>query len=330
VVDNVIQIAFNKDIVVSGADYGPSANVQVRDASGGLIAATIQYDADNRMVNVLPQEPLAPGTTYQVTVGAGLSDVAGRQMGFPFQSTFRTACDLAAAGGFGKLIQQDPDVRDRLGCAAKNENSLTAVEQVFERGHILQRTDNKTIVVTYFDSGQWASFPDTYQANSPEPEVRTPDDLLAPKGALGKVWREQSGVRSRLGWAVGPERPFEGAVQDFRGGTIVWTGPEQWLLRVFYSDGNTLVVPDPNTPPLTADGPAGFSEQGSYTGDCRYPPSGSTCFRFEDAYIWLIYDGIVGREEFGSFQGRKILAAVGQRATYYHVLGTNLVRVVPK
>jgi hypothetical protein len=37
-------------------------------------------------------------------------------------------------------------------------------------------------------------------------------------------------------------------VQDLTGGTLIWTGEEQWLMRVYFQDGRALVTLDPEQP----------------------------------------------------------------------------------
>ncbi|HEY3063998.1 MAG TPA: hypothetical protein VGL99_33930 [Chloroflexota bacterium] len=51
--------------------------------------------------------------------------------------------------------------------------------------------------------------------------------------------------------------------------------------------------------------------------------------RFEDGYIGLAYDGVTRQQQFGTFQGNRIVEVLGQRAAYYHVLNTSLVRTGP-
>jgi hypothetical protein len=67
------------------------------------------------------------------------------------------------------------------------------------------------------------------------------------------------------------------------------------------------------------------SSQPSYTGNCRALPSGSTCLEFEDGFIWLVQDTITtsGRNH-GPIQ-----MFYGARANYAHVLGTDLVWLLP-
>ena len=74
-------------------------------------------------------------------------------------------------------------------------------------------------------------------------------------------------------------------------------------------------------------GPLGFVfvEQPSYSGDCMNRPPGGVCLGFSDRYVWLVYDAVAGWGEHGSWDGQRIVSAIGFRAEYYHVLGTNLV-----
>ena len=57
-------------------------------------------------------------------------------------------------------------------------------------------------------------------------------------------------------------------------------------------------------------GTAGFTHQGSFAGDCKYTPEGSTCLRFEDGYLWLVYDGGSKQVRFGIYQGKPNLGRV--------------------
>ncbi|HEU5316964.1 MAG TPA: YCF48-related protein [Chloroflexota bacterium] len=334
VVDERVRITFTKDISFSPGDYAELGRLQLRDLAGRFVPGTASYDAGNREVQLRPAQPLPAGGTYTLTVAGGeggVTDLEGRRMIFSFRSTFRTACELESAGGFGKLIALDVSVRDRIGCPLNEGHALQAVEQVFERGHMLWRGDARQIVVSFFNDGRWATFADTYREGETLSRSRAPEGLLVPERGFGKLWREQPGLRDRLGWAVGPERKFDGWLQDYSGGYMVWTGSEQWLVRVHFADGTTSVAVDPNTPPETSTIPAGFLEQSSAVSDCtRYQSVSAGCLEFPDGYIWPVSDTITGQEEHGEWQGRKIVAFVGQKATYEHILGTRLVRIVPK
>ena len=334
VVEERVRITFTKDIAFSPADYGEAGRFQLRDVGGRLIPAVASYSPVDREVLIRPAQPLVPGGTYTITAGGGeggVSDADGRRMIFSFRSIFRTACEIDTAGGFGKLIAADAVVRDRIGCPRDGGHALQAVEQVFERGHMLWRGDVRQIIVSFFSDGRWTPLGDTYRDGEELSRVRAPEGLQAPERGFGKLWREHPGLRERLGWAVGPEREFEGWLQDFSNGFMVWTGVDQWLIRVQFGDGATLVAVDPNTPPETSTIPAGFFEQASATSDCtRFQSVTAGCLEFADGFIWQVSDTITAREERGAWQGRKIIAFVGQKGSYEHILGTRFIRTVAK
>lgn len=85
-----------------------------------------------------------------------------------------------------------------------------------------------------------------------------------------------------------------------------------------------------STPTPTPQNLLSFEEQASYAGDCGSRPAGSVCIEYEDGYVWLVYDSILGWGEDGTWQGKKISVAKGFKADYHHVLGTLLVKQVPK
>ena len=49
----------------------------------------------------------------------------------------------------------------------------------------------------------------------PEGGTETPPapNLFAPKRGFGKVWREQAGVKAKIGWATTGEESFNGEAQ---------------------------------------------------------------------------------------------------------------------
>jgi hypothetical protein len=75
----------------------------------------------------------------------------------------------------------------------------------------------------------------------------------------------------------------------------------------------------------------GYIEQPSYTGDCTQRPANSICLRYDDGYIWLVYDNaITSWDDAGNWQGYTVRVAHGVQADYYHVLGTNLIMTIMK
>lgn len=135
-----------------------------------------------------------------------------------------------------------------LGCPREVASPIEAVEQFFELGVMLWRSDERTIYVLSSqgdaalysldgstgsehlkasgDDPAWRSFADTYYEGQPEYAGYSPPDerLQEPVRGFGKVWREQlGGPSARLGWATTYERRVWAAVQSFERGLIVRT-----------------------------------------------------------------------------------------------------------
>ncbi len=47
-----------------------------------------------------------------------------------------------------------------------------------------------------------------------DPSINPPGGWVQPIGSIGKVWREQPGVRDKLQWAYEPEAPYQGRRQS--------------------------------------------------------------------------------------------------------------------
>jgi hypothetical protein len=92
----------------------------------------------------------------------------------------------------------------------------------------------------------------------------------------------------------------------------------------------TLTPMDTPTPMPKATPGLEFTEQASYAGDCTQRPEGSVCAAFEDGYIWLIYDSVMGWSEGEPWEGKRVSIIQGNEADYYHVLDTLLVKRIPK
>lgn len=118
----------------------------------------------------------------------------------------------------------------RCSCPRHAAIVTQAAEQPFENGRMiwLQGTDDEpsypdTIVVLY-DHVVHEGTTNYYQAEVYE-DTWTPDEpdrdsnlvpssgLFQPIRGFGKLWRENTSVRERIGWATAPEQGFEGAWQ---------------------------------------------------------------------------------------------------------------------
>lgn len=111
---------------------------------------------------------------------------------------------------------------------------------------------------------------------------------------------------------------------DAPSGTVISTDPAAGVesLAEAYVD---LVVS--SGPQVTQN--ADFISQPSFAGDCRLRESGTTCVRYDDDYIWLVRDSVLGWRD-DTIDGQPAQVAIGGAAEYQHLLGTDLVREVPR
>jgi hypothetical protein len=90
-------------------------------------------------------------------------------------------------------------------------------EQHFEQGVMLWVEAEDRIYVLYDDGGvtAWQAFEDAWEPGDPieDPGIDPPPGYYEPIRGFGLVWREQPGVRDRLGWAAEPEQGYTTAIQ---------------------------------------------------------------------------------------------------------------------
>ncbi len=253
--DERVRIVFDADIQFNPGDY-ERGKVQLRGPDGALVEAGVAYEVSTRELVVLPVHPLVLGATYTIRLPAGpdgLVDRDGRPLAREIATRFQTTCAIGMRTPFRRLMAAEPTVRTRLGCPSTEERVIQAEEQSFEGGHVLWRSDTRLLVVS-FDDARWATFPDLYdpaqpvEASEDEAEGAPPEGLRAPTGRLGLMWQFEPGIFERLGWATSPERSFQGVIQEFPGGEVLWTGEGGWVLRVSYADGTVAEYPDPDRP----------------------------------------------------------------------------------
>lgn len=90
-------------------------------------------------------------------------------------------------------------------------------EQTFEHGVMLWVGGQDRIYVLFDDSHypKWASFTDEWDEGEPEydPTITPPSGYYQPTRGFGLLWREQPGMRDRLGWATTTESGYTTAIQ---------------------------------------------------------------------------------------------------------------------
>jgi hypothetical protein len=101
--------------------------------------------------------------------------------------------------------------------------SFRGADQAFEHGRMIWRSDNQRIYVIYADN-TWTDHEATFNpdVDPTSTGLETPEGLYEPVLGFGKVWREQPGVRDKLGWAIEEEHAYQGASQRFSWGQKLW------------------------------------------------------------------------------------------------------------
>jgi hypothetical protein len=118
---------------------------------------------------------------------------------------------------------------------------------------MLRRPDIDLIYVLFnapLKSEGWGAFVDTFQSSDPDsdPTIEEPTPMAGtgkrlysqPRGRFGKLWRDNTWLSEKLGWARALHDDegqavsivhFDGAVQDFEYGVLLWNGDVCFVLR---------------------------------------------------------------------------------------------------
>lgn len=152
-------------------------------------------------------------------------------------------CLVLPVRAFGKVYTDNPNVARALGCAREAEKAMLLAEQPFQKGFMYWRSDSRQIHAI-MDTGLWVAFPDTWNEGDPSPSLGTPvpAGLVEPGRGFGKVWRDRPEVRDGLGWATNREQGYDGFVQAFTNGTMIWS--DRRMTWVLFSDGTWLRFAD--------------------------------------------------------------------------------------
>jgi hypothetical protein len=161
-------------------------------------------------------------------------------------------CNATPMWGLGDVWSNEK-VRTRLRCPTADQVGIQGEELYFQNGHMIWRPDVGLIYVlvnTPWQPEGWGAFVATFQPPDPEsdPTIVEPTPMSGsggkiysqPLGRFGKLWRENAWLRESLGWARVPYdeegQPqsgigFDGAVQDFEHGVLLWNGDVCFVLR---------------------------------------------------------------------------------------------------
>lgn len=184
---------------------------------------------------VVPPPTATPAVTAAPTAVAPRTATAG--------PAAVAECRSKPVRSFGKIYSENPNVARPLGCPLEPEKAGFSAEQFFQQGYMFWRSDTRQIYAIT-NNGRWAVFPDTFTEGEPTPvpTAPPPPGLMAPVRGFGKIWWAQKDVRESLGWAMSPERGFDGAVQVFERGAMLWSDGR--FIFVLFSDGTWLRFED--------------------------------------------------------------------------------------
>ena len=144
-------------------------------------------------------------------------------------------CERSVSPPFETYWSGDLGLRWFLRCPLEDPQTGFVTEQPFERGIMLWREADRTILVLYED-GVWRSFPDRWAENMSELScgASPPGALLQPKRGFGWVWCMEKGVKEGLGWATDEEAGAVQSWQPFEGGQMLALSTRGVLYALLY------------------------------------------------------------------------------------------------
>jgi len=206
-----------------------------------LVTANCLANADMITAGQTLYVPNAP-TSYS---GAGSSGQSGGSVYAPPASGGSASCGQGYNWFFSfRANFSEPSCPGPL-------TTTSAVGQNFQGGRVYRYApsagDAQATIYVIFNDGTWTTFPDTWDQGQPndDPNIVPPAGWYKPYGAIGKLWREQPGMRDKLGWAYQPESSFTGRIQapvNDSGYYYVAHGLRNLALRLYTSSNRWEVV----------------------------------------------------------------------------------------
>ena len=213
-VDGKVSTARLNDPYFYATGYPISEAYWARVKIAGVPNVAVLVQAYER--RVLTYVPSAPeGFKVQMgNIGRHYFDWRYKDVGRPATLQCKQAINHP---GMNKVWSDNPWVQRSLGCMSGYAGFDTQVVfQQFQNGVMLDviirdqgsprnpGSQTKDIYVLYND-GSAQHFPDTYADGTPLSPVSPPAGLLVPQGGFGKLWRDNSAVAQKIGYATQPE-----------------------------------------------------------------------------------------------------------------------------
>jgi hypothetical protein len=124
----------------------------------------------------------------------------------------------------------------------------SAVGEDFEGGRVYWYAaapadpDQRGTLYVIYNDYSWESYVNTWDPSQPasDPSIVPPAGRYQPMRAIGKLWRENATVRTRLGWAYEPESAFTGRLQTIN--TRVGDPPPGYVPHFYIDHGKGIVL----------------------------------------------------------------------------------------
>lgn len=145
-----------------------------------------------------------------------------------------TVVTIPVVGAIGDVYWENDSVQQRLGQATAASYATDALQQDFQHGTMLFRSDRGAAYVLINNQLIWSTY--SASASTGPAAIYDPTTgLWEPGGVLGTVWRQDAAVSGALGLALS-ESPssFKGTVQMFEHG-LMMVSPTS--VYIFYDDG---------------------------------------------------------------------------------------------
>lgn len=206
----------------------PVAQPPAAERPGNPISDAGRSTAPSAASSSLPDKTVAPSVPHVPSLASALA-----------------APDAAPAmpRAIDRLYSSRAALREQLGEALPGSRTVTLLEQSFQGGLAIWRSDTREIYVLRREGGTWARYQDQSRPGEKAAvDVSPPPGALVPAGGFGTLWRTKPEVKSRLGWAVYEPRGSGSTIQAFEHGLVVWS--PHGLLYVLTDDGRWRTFAD--------------------------------------------------------------------------------------
>lgn len=221
----------------------PTQEGGITPAAPTAVAATAVVLPSRTAEVIVTESPVAPTTEIptEVLTEAPAATALAPATAVPTSTPLPTRTPLPTAtstptcpevtGPFADIWRAE---QGRLGCATNNAHGTWTAVESFETGLMFWREDIDRVYAVY-QSGTWQSYANTWRDGDPIYTCGTAATPPTPLRGFGRVWCNNTSVRSGLGSATDLERGFDATVQDFQRGSILRM--DTGTIYLFFGDG---------------------------------------------------------------------------------------------